>query len=187
MRRPDTTARPPLRGDQRRLDLIAFLGALCLFFSTIEYLFPKPVPFFRLGLANLPILIALDVLAPGEILLLVALKVVGQGLVNGTLASYVFLFSAAGSVSSALVMLGVHRLFGKRISLVGVSLFGALASNAVQITLSVTFIFGATSWVIAPLLGGLGVASGLVVGLFAERFRERSRWLAVVKERIDAP
>ena len=184
---PDRSrGRSPLGTDRQRLDLIAFLGALCLFFSTIEYLFPKPVPFFRLGLANLPILIALDLLAPGEVLLLVALKVVGQGLVNGTLASYVFLFSAAGSLASALVMLGAFRLFSRRITLVGVSLFGALASNAVQITLSVTFIFGSSSWVIAPLLGGLGLASGLVVGLFAERFRRKSEWLRVVREHVDA-
>jgi heptaprenyl diphosphate synthase len=170
---------------QKRLDLVAFLAALCLFFSTIEYLFPKPVPFFRLGLANLPILLALDLLLPGELFLLVALKAVGQGVVNGTLASYVFLFSAAGSVSSALVMYAAHRYLGERITLVGVGLLGALASNAVQISLSVTLIFGTSAWVIAPPFAAIGTASGLVVGLFAERFRRRSTWLRRVKEHLD--
>ncbi|MFW5689234.1 MAG: Gx transporter family protein [Spirochaetota bacterium] len=170
----------------RRLDLVAFMGALCLFFSTIEYLFPKPFPFFRLGLANLPILLALDLFSPGYVLLLVALKVVGQGLVSGTLASYVFLFSVAGSVASALVMLAAHR-FGERwISLIGVSLLGSLASNIVQVTLSVTFIFGQSAWVIAPLFIGLGVASGLVVGLFAQQFRRRSVWIARVGSHVNA-
>ena len=169
---------------ERRLDLVAFMGALCLFFSTLEYLFPKPVPFFRLGLANIPVLLALELFSPGYVLLLVALKVVGQGLVNGTLASYVFLFSAAGSIASALVMLAVHRAGRRWISLVGVSLFGSLASNIVQITLSVTFIFGSTAWVIAPAFLGIGVASGLAVGVFAERFAERSRWFARMKEAI---
>lgn len=166
----------------RRLDLVAFMGALCLFFSTIEYLFPKPFPFFRLGLANLPVLLALDLFSPGYVLLLVLLKVVGQGLVSGTLASYVFLFSLSGSFASVMVMLLVHRAGGRWISLVGVSLFGALASNIVQITLSVTFIFGSSAWVIAPPFLGLGVASGLVVGLFAERFRRRSRWFSRQQE-----
>ncbi len=166
----------------RRLDLVAFMGALCLFFSTIEYLFPKPFPFFRLGLANLPVLLALDLFSPGYVLLLVLLKVVGQGLVSGTLASYVFLFSLSGSFASALVMLLAHRAGRRWISLVGVSLFGALASNVVQITLSVTFIFGSSAWVIAAPFLGLGVVSGLVVGVFAERFRRRSRWLASQEE-----
>ena len=168
----------------QRLDLVAFMGALCLFFSTIEYLFPRPFPFFRLGLANLPVLLALDMFSPGFVLLLVLVKVVGQGLINGTLASYVFLFSLAGSFASAIVMLLVHRAGSRWISLVGVSLFGAMASNVVQITLSVTFIFGATAWVIAPPFLGLGVVSGLVVGLFAERFHKQSRWLAAHRERI---
>jgi heptaprenyl diphosphate synthase len=168
----------------RKLDIIAFFGALCLFFSTIEYLFPKPVPFFRLGLANIPVLISLGLFSPGYVLLLVALKVVGQGLVNGTLASYVFLFSAAGSLTSALVMLLAYHAGRRWISLIGVSVFGALASNAVQITLSVLFIFGESSWVIAPVFLGLGVASGVVVGLFAERFYNRSRWVDGLREQL---
>ncbi|HKJ85324.1 MAG TPA: Gx transporter family protein, partial [Spirochaetia bacterium] len=156
----------------------------CLFFSTIEYLFPKPFPFFRLGLANLPILLALDLFSPGYVLLLVLLKVVGQGLLSGTLASYVFLFSIAGSFASALVMLAVHRAGRRWITLIGVSLFGSLASNIVQVTLSVTFIFGQSAWVIAPPFLGLGVASGLVVGLFAQRFRMRSVWFESMREQL---
>lgn len=171
-----------MRKPHDRLDLVSFLGALCLFFSTIEYLFPKPVPFFRLGLANLPVLLSLEILSPALVLLLIVLKVIGQGLINGTLASYVFLFSAAGSLASGLVMLGVHRLFGRRVSLLGVSLFGALASNVVQVTLSVLFIFGRSAWIIAPLFLGLGGVSGAVVGLFAERFRQRSRFMALLRE-----
>lgn len=174
-----------MRRSATRLDLVAFMGALCLFFSTIEYLFPKPFPFFRLGLANLPVLLALDLFSPAYVLLLVALKVIGQGLVSGTLASYVFLFSAAGSLASALVMLGVHRAARRWVSLVGLSLFGSLASNIVQVSLSVTFIFGQTSWVIAPPFLALGVVSGLVVGVFADRFQTRSRWIAGVRERAD--
>lgn len=163
------------------LELTAFLGALCLFFATIEYLFPKPLPFFRLGLANLPILLSLQVFPPSLILVVILLKVLGQGLINGTLASYVFLFSAAGSFSSGLVMLAVHRLGRTKISLFGVSLFGAIASNVVQIFLSVTFIFGRSAWIIAPLFMGLGVASGGFVGWFASRFAERSQWFGRIR------
>ncbi len=170
---------------QKRLDLIAFLGAMCLFFATIEYLFPKPFPFFRLGLANLPVIISLKLFAPGYVLLLVLLKVLGQGLINGTLASYVFLFSLGGSFASAVVMLGAYRLFGKRISLVGISVFGAIASNVVQIYLSVRFIFGLSAWIIAPPFVALGVTSGVAVGFFAQRFYEKSRWIRRVREALD--
>ena len=171
-----------IKQQYEKLELIAFMGALCLFFSTIEYLFPKPFPFFRLGLANLPVLITIKLFSPGYVLLLVLLKVLGHGLINGTLASYVFLFSSAGSFSSAIVMLASWYLFRNHISLVGVSVFGALASNAVQIFLSVTFIFGRSAWIIAPPFMTLGAFSGLAVGLFAARFAEQSRWLAAVRD-----
>lgn len=164
-----------------RLETIAFMGALCLFFSTIEYLFPKPFPFFRLGLANLPVLITIKLFTPSYVFLLVLLKVLGHGLINGTLASYVFLFSTAGSFASALVMLSAFLLCRDRISLLGISVFGALASNVVQIFLSVTFIFGRSAWIIAPPFMALGAASGVVVGLFAERFFQQSRWVAAIR------
>ena len=167
---------------EHRLDLVAFMGALCLFFSTIEYLFPKPVPFFRLGLANIPIMISLELFSPSYVLLLILLKVLGQGLLNGTLGSYVFIFSAAGSFTSGLVMLASYRLGGRHISLIGVGVFGAVASNIVQIYLSVTFIFGRSAWIIAPVFLGLGVASGFAVGVFAREFQRRSSWLQKIRD-----
>jgi heptaprenyl diphosphate synthase len=174
------------QGRDATLELIAFLGAVSLFFSTIEYIIPKPVPFFRLGLANLPIIVTLPFFKPKHTLLLVLLKVLGQGLINGTLASYVFFFSLAGSFASVLAMLVAYRLGGRRISLIGVSIFGAVASNVVQVLLSVFFIFGTSAWVIAPLFLILGSASGVAIGLFAERFFESSRWLGEVRREYSA-
>ncbi len=172
----------PLVPREEKLEFIAFLGALCLFFSTLEYLFPKPLPFFRLGIANIPVLIALEFYSPAWIFLLILLKVLGHGLINGTLGSYVFLFSAAGSFSSAVIMLAAYRAGGRHISLIGISILGAVASNLVQIGLSILFIFGETARVIAPLFLLLGLASGVLVGLFAERFARTSVWLARIRQ-----
>ncbi|WP_319562934.1 Gx transporter family protein [Marispirochaeta sp.] len=171
---------------KRRIDLVAFLGALCLFLSTVEYLFPKPIPFMRLGLANLPILVSLHLLPFPYLMLLTLVKVAGQGLVNGTLASYVFIFSVAGSYSSVLAMYAVSRISGRFLSLVGISLVGSLTSNAVQVLLSIFFIFGKNAVMIAPLFLGIGTISGLVIGLIAEKFVERSRWHAELR-RLYAP
>ena len=167
----------------RRRDLVAFLGALCLFLSTIEYLIPKPIPFLRVGIANLPILLAVDLLPVPAILAVIFLKVVGQGLVSGTLVSYVFLFSAAGSFASGFAMLAARRLFGQKVTLVGVGVLGALFSNSAQIVLARVLIFGEGAWLIAPPFLALGTATAALLGLFAERFRKRSRWLASLRER----
>jgi heptaprenyl diphosphate synthase len=168
------------RSDDR--DLVAFLGGLCLFLSTIEYLVPKPVPFLRIGIANLPLLIGLDLLAPGQLMLVAALKVIGQGMVSGTLATYVFLFSAAGTFSSTLAMLAVRKLAGPRMSLVGVSVTGALLSNLAQIGLAIGLdLIGQGAWVIAPPFIAAGAVSSALLGWFAERFTRSSRWFASVR------
>ena len=40
-------------------DKIAYLGALSLLMSLAELFVPRPLPFFRLGLANIPLLLGL--------------------------------------------------------------------------------------------------------------------------------
>jgi heptaprenyl diphosphate synthase len=166
-----------------RLDLVAFLGALCLFLSTIEYLIPKPIPFLRVGIANLPILIGLEILSPMELLLVVILKVLGQGLVGGTLISYVFLFSTAGSFASAVSMVAVRSLLKNRISLIGTSVIGALVGNTAQIVLARFLIFGIGAWLIAPPFIALGTITSGLLGFFAEKFSRGSKWLALVRRR----
>lgn len=73
---------------------------------------PKPLPFMRLGLANLPIMAGLALLTTKETILLIFLKILLQAFVSGTLFSYVFLFSLAGTVASGFGMMLVYKLLG---------------------------------------------------------------------------
>lgn len=138
---------------------------------------PKPVPFLRLGLANAPILLALGILPLPHLLLLILLKIVGQALVQGTLFSYAFLLSFLGSFSSGLVMTIAHQLLGRHITLVGISILGALASNTTQLLLAVFLVFGRPGWMIAPFLFAVGLVSSTLLGLATETFRRSSRWI----------
>lgn|GEM_PF-226163 len=95
-----------------QLELTAFLAAVALFCSTLEYLIPKPLPFIRLGLANLPLMLSFPLLSWGYYLWLLALKVIGQGLVNGTLFSYVFALSVVSTAASGLFMRLLWRFGG---------------------------------------------------------------------------
>jgi len=157
-----------------------------LFLSAVEYLIPKPLPFFRLGLANLPILLALRFLRPVDLILVLLLKIFGQALLNGTLASHVFLFSAAGTLISVVTMFALYRLGGRHVGLIGVSLAGALTSSSIQVLLAIVFIFGEAARVIAPFSIGAGATAGLLVGVFAERFVQKSTWLRRVERRYTA-
>ena len=169
----------PGREDQnrRQLGICALLGSLCLFLSAIEYLIPKPLPFMRIGLANLPLLLALDICGPFHFFLLALIKVLGQGIIGGTLFSYVFLFSFTGTFASAFVMYALRFLFGKkRLGFTGLGCAGAMASNGVQLLLAKYFIFGsALRYLIPPFLVS-GFITGIALGLICEIFCRRSKW-----------
>ncbi len=172
-----------IHGVSRRR-LLAFLSAIGLFLAAIEYLLPKPVPFIRLGISNIPLVLMLDVLRFRELLVLAAVKVLGQGLINGTLVSYVLLFSAVGTFTALFTMAAVRRLFGLRLSLIGVSLWGALTSNLAQLGLSVLILLGENAWVIGPVILGTGGATGFLVGWLAQMFQSRSVWFREVRRAL---
>ena len=173
-------------GDFSEVNLrrVSLLGGFCFFLSALEYLVPKPLPFLRLGLANFPLLLALDVLPFPSFVLLIGLKVIGQALISGTLFSYVFLFSVAGTAVSALLMYAARNVFRKeRISLIGTSTAGALAFNGVQLLLARVFVFGeSVRYAAAPILG-LGLVTGTLLGALCEYFIKRSTWYKVKGKR----
>ena len=159
---------------------ISLLAGLCFFLSLLEYMVPKPLPFIRLGLANLPLLLALDILPFPSFMLLAGLKVTGQALISGTLFSYVFLFSLVGTGVSALLMYALRWGLGTRISFIGVGAAGAMASNAATLVLAYFFIFGESiRYAAAPILA-LGIVTGTLLGFFCESFTRRSFWYAGV-------
>jgi heptaprenyl diphosphate synthase len=158
---------------------VALLGSLCLFLSAIEYLIPKPLPFMRIGLANLPLLLALDMLSSGNFFLLALIKVLGQGIIGGTFFSWVFLFSLAGTFSSAALMYSLRGLLGKnRIGFAGLGCAGAMASNGIQLLLARYLIFGPALRYLAPPFLASGFITGIALGLVCEYFCRHSRWYA---------
>lgn len=165
--------------------MVSFFAALCLFLSAVEYALPKPIPFLRLGLANFPILISLEVFRRRDTLLLLGLKILGQGILTGTIFSYVFLFSVAGSFSSGFTMLLLHVLFMKKkyISLFGISVAGACANTIAQLVVARFILFGSGVWFIAPVFLAAGIVTGVLLGLFALRFMAESRWFKYISSK----
>lgn len=152
---------------------IAFVAAITLLLSTLEYLIPKPLPFLKLGLANLPLLIILDSFSLKAFSIALLLKAIGQGMVSGTLFSYLFLISLAGTLSSGLVMKTLKTVLKTKVSLVGCSIAGAFASNIAQLEVASLVAYGPSIWVAAPLMLTLGLVSSLVLGLSAEIYLQK--------------
>ncbi len=156
--------------------LIAFLASLCLFLSAVEFVIPKPLPFMRLGLANVPIILSLYLLKPKQIFFLMLLKVIGQGFISGTVFSYIFLFSLVGTFTSGCTMLIAHRTGKHYIGPVGICLLGSLANAASQIVLSDWVLFGESAQYIAPILIINASITGLALGIITAKFIDTSKW-----------
>jgi heptaprenyl diphosphate synthase len=188
---------------------LALLGALCLFLSALDHLIPKPLPFMRIGLANLPLLIALAIFSAKHFFLLALIKVLGQALITGTLFSYVALFSLTGTMLSAALMFVLYRWCttgqsdpplpdptdlpdpapgppGHRtntMSLIGIGIAGAFVSNAAQLALAWLIVFGEGVRYLAPPFLAAGIISGGALGFFAEAFSSQSEWLRMKRKK----
>ena len=147
---------------------LAYLCALTLLFSYAEMILPRILPFFRLGLANTVILIALEIDFPSFIALAV-LKAAAASLMGGTLFSPFFLISLAQSLLSALVMRLLYKLFSKKLlSLYGISIAGSAVSALVQIGLASLYLGAGTFSLLGPMLI-FNTISGCITAFFCEK------------------
>lgn len=147
---------------------LAYLCALTLLFSYAEMILPRVVPFFRLGLANVVILLALDINL-GSFIILSILKATAASLIGGTLFSPFFFISLVQSCVSALTMRFMYKFISKKvISLYGISVAGSTISAAVQISLASLYIGKGTFALLGPMLI-FNTVSGFITALFSEK------------------
>ncbi len=152
---------------RRRTRLVAQTGVLFalalvlgFFENFLAGLLALP-PGVKPGLANIVVMFCLLCLSRRQALLLVLLKAgfgfLTRGLVAGAL-------SGAGGLLSFVVMVLLMRLPGSGVSVLLVSVAGALAHNLAQL-LVVSLLFGQTALVYLPVLLVSGVAMGCLTAL----------------------
>ncbi|MCG8572195.1 MAG: AmmeMemoRadiSam system radical SAM enzyme [Spirochaetes bacterium] len=116
---------------------LAFFAAVSAFIGVIENFIPLPIPFLRLGLANIPICLGFSLFNFGQITYIVFFKVLMIHLFRGTLFSYPFLIALMGNALFLLMTFPLYFLFKKRwISFFSISLTGAIAHNLGQLLLA---------------------------------------------------
>jgi heptaprenyl diphosphate synthase len=158
----------------RRQVFLALFIALAVSLHILESLLPSPVPWLRLGLANVMTLSALY-LYDGRAAWTVSLARVGIGaLLLGRLFSPGFWLALTGAIIATSVMTFVHRTCGRRLSPIGVSATGAAGHALGQILAArVLIIQHEAIWQIAPLFLFFTVFSGILTGWLATLLLER--------------
>jgi heptaprenyl diphosphate synthase len=152
----------------RRIVKLALLTSVGLILFSFEAYIPRPFPWMRIGLGNLAALLALFLFGSKDAMLVAMVRTLLGALIVGTLLTPIFVLSFGGAICSVGIMAIVHRRWPCTFGIVGVSIWGALTHNMVQLAL-VYLLFIRSSAVVAllPFLLMLSVATGTVIGALA--------------------
>lgn len=143
---------------------IAVLVAQGLVLSFIESLLPVPfiAPGAKLGLANIVTVTAIYILPFSGALSVVILKVLLMAVTFGSLSS--LLYSLAGGLLSLMMMIMTKKLFKLDVSIIGVSIVGAVFHNVGQLVIASLIIENQLIFSYLPILLIAAIPTGFFVG-----------------------
>jgi len=164
-----SSAADPMRlATERRRVFLALFSALAIALHGLEFLLPSPVPWFRLGMANILALLALflyDARAAWSVNLV---RIFVAALFLGTFLSPRFFLSLSGGVLATAAMTVSRRLAGDRLGPVGVSVLGAAGHALGQLLCAWLLLVRHDGlWYLLPVLLLLAIGAGIVNGLVA--------------------
>lgn len=157
---------------------IALLSAYAVGLHSIEALIPTPVPWLRLGLANIITLITLYLYGFRAGMTVTLVRVFIRSLLAGTFLGPAFILSLGGGVTSTSVMCMIMLIFRRFSNFVTLSIFGALAHNITQLFLAYLLFVRQIDAIlyISPfiLLFGLitGIFNGVVTTLVVKKINQ---------------
>lgn len=160
----------------RRQVFLALFIAIAVSLHAFESFLPTPVPWLRLGLANVMTLVALY-LYDGRAAWSVSLARVGIGsLLLGRLFSPGFWLALSGTVVATSAMLIVWRVAGRRLSPIGVSAIGAVGHALGQIVAARLLVVQHPAiWQIFPFFTLFTLFAGALTGWLAASLIESLR------------
>lgn len=154
----------------RRLTTIALLSAVGIALFVFESYIPMPLPFLKIGLANVSSVIALMLIGTTGMVTVVVLRVVVGSLFLGTFMSPTFILAFSAGIASAMMMALAKASTRDIFSALGLSLIGSIAHIIVQL-LIVRFVYVQNAAVLQllPLLLLSACIGGFVVGWISVR------------------
>jgi len=151
----------------RKIVVISLLISLGLVLHLVESFFPLAavVPGAKLGLANIVSLIAISLFGFPAAFQVVIFRVLLGSLLAGTFMTINFYLSFSGGILSFILMYLAYYFLKDYLSLIGISIIGAVAHNTAQITASYLIIANIGIFYYLPFLILLALPTGFGVGL----------------------
>lgn len=152
----------------RRQVFLALFTAIAVMLHVLETLMPSPLPWLKLGLANIITVTALY-LYDGRAAWTVSLSRVGIGaLLLGRIFSPGFWLALCGAVVATSVMIVVYRTVGRKLSPIGISVAGAAAHALGQVAAARMLVIQHEAiWQILPVFLLLSTMTGVLTGWLA--------------------
>lgn len=149
---------------------IALLSAYALALHGFEGILPTPIPWLRLGLANIITLTTLLLYGLRAAIMVTLIRVILGSLFTGTFLGPAFILSFGGGVTSTLAMGLVLSLMPKLFGPVGLSLIGALFHNIAQLLLAYVIFIQRIEAIllISPVIILIGTMTGSVNGAVSD-------------------
>jgi len=155
----------------RRRVFLALFVALAVALHTVEVLLPNPLPWFRIGLANILALTALFSYGLQALWIVSIARILIGSLLLGSLFSPGFLLSLGGGLIANTLMSFGYKLWQNKIGPVGVSVLGAIGHVTGQLLIAWLVVIRHPSiWMLLPFFLLFALISGIVNGLAADYF-----------------
>jgi uncharacterized membrane protein len=149
---------------------IALLSAYAIGLHSFESLLPTPIPWLKLGFANIITLITLVLYGMRPALMVTLIRVIAVSLFTGTFLGPAFILSLGGGIISTVAMGCVLFLSPGLFSVVGISIVGAFFHNISQLVLAYYLFIQRIEAIllISPLILLLGTLTGAVNGIISD-------------------
>ncbi|WP_297521958.1 Gx transporter family protein [uncultured Clostridium sp.] len=155
--------------DTRKLVYLSLLTSLALILFIFESMIPMPVitPGAKLGLANLIIMVSIYTLdSYKDALKVLLLRIFIVSLFFGTPS--MIIYSLSGGLLSFGIMIFLKKFFGKHLSLIGISVSGAVFHNIGQLFAACLILENFGVMLYLPVLSLAGIGTGVFVGISAD-------------------
>lgn len=148
-----------------KLVYISLLIAQALALYVVESAIPSPLPTpgAKIGLSNIITVIALYTLSYKDAFTVLTVRILLSVMFGGGVSR--LLYSLGGAIFSFTFMALSIKVFKDKISIVGVSIIGAVFHNLGQIIVAVIIVNTPTLMLYLPILTIVGIIMGFFIGL----------------------
>ncbi|OPY56264.1 MAG: Heptaprenyl diphosphate synthase component I [Pelotomaculum sp. PtaU1.Bin035] len=153
----------------RRITYISVFIAMATVLSIIErsIVIPGATPGIKLGLANIMTLLSIMMLGSRDAIIIVIARCFLGALAGGNPVS--FLFSITGGLLSILVMVTAWKYLKKHVSIVSISMVGAVFHNIGQLLVASVVVHSFSVYIILPVLMISAIVTGYVIGIVTKQ------------------